>query len=59
MLAFDLETAARRELVRRALLRAAPRPQRDRPATVRLLPPLTVADSEVDDALSRLSALLS
>ncbi len=59
MLACDFEGGRAAQLVRRALLEQRLVLNATGPATVRLLPPLTVSDSEVDDALSRLSALLS
>ena len=38
--------------------RAAPRGARHRPETIRMLPPLTVSDGEVDEAVGRLGAEL-
>ncbi len=56
MVGFDLPDApavARRALLERRLVINATGPK-----TIRLLPPLTVAESEIDEALERLSALL-
>ncbi len=46
------------ELVRRALLEQHLVLNATGPATLRLLPPLTIGDDEIDDALRRLRALL-
>ena len=58
MLAFDLQDGGAPEIVRRALLEQRLVLNATGPATVRLLPPLTVSEAEVDDALGRLRALL-
>jgi acetylornithine/N-succinyldiaminopimelate aminotransferase len=57
MLAFEVEDApafARRLLLEQRLVVNA-----TGPTTIRLLPPLTVSEDEIDDALSRLQALLA
>ena len=46
-------------LVRRALLEQRLVLNATGPATVRLLPPLTIADADADEALARLRALLA
>ena len=56
MLAFDADDA--RDLARRALLDQRLVVNATGPTTIRLLPPLTVSEAEIDDALSRLRALL-
>ena len=56
MVGFDVPGApdvARRLLLERRLVVHATGPQ-----TIRMLPPLTVAETEVDDAVSRLGAAL-
>ena len=61
MLACDLDTGPHPpapELVRRALLEQRLVVNATGPATLRLLPPLTIGAAEVDDALQRLRALL-
>ena len=61
MLACDFETGphpAAPELVRRALLEQRLVLNATGPATLRLLPPLTIGAAEVDEALQRLRALL-
>jgi acetylornithine/succinyldiaminopimelate/putrescine aminotransferase len=58
MLAFDLDGGDAPGLVRRALLEQRLVCNATGPATVRLLPPLTVSDEEVDEALARLRTLL-
>jgi acetylornithine/N-succinyldiaminopimelate aminotransferase len=58
MLACDFQDGGAPELVRRALLEQRLVLNATGPATVRFLPPLTVTDAEVDDALGRLQALL-
>jgi acetylornithine/N-succinyldiaminopimelate aminotransferase len=55
MLAFDADEA--RELAGRALLEQRLVVNATGPDTIRLLPPLTVSDDEIDDALGRLRAL--
>ena len=55
MLAFDADEA--RELASRALLEQRLVVNATGPRTIRLLPPLTVTDDEIDDALGRLRAL--
>jgi len=58
MLAVDLAAGGAPELVRRALLEQRLVLNATGPATLRLLPPLTITDAEADDALARLRALL-
>jgi acetylornithine/N-succinyldiaminopimelate aminotransferase len=58
MLACDFADGGAPELVRRALLEQRLVLNATGPATLRLLPPLTVSEAEVDDALGRLRALL-
>ena len=59
MLAYDLAAGGAPELVRRALLEQRLVLNATGPATVRLLPPLTISDADADEALTRLRALLS
>jgi predicted acetylornithine/succinylornithine family transaminase len=62
MLACDLEIGAgptAPELVRRALLEQRLVLNATGPATLRLLPPLTIGEAEADDALARLRTLLA
>ncbi|MDX6683087.1 MAG: acetylornithine/N-succinyldiaminopimelate aminotransferase [Solirubrobacteraceae bacterium] len=59
MLACDLRDGGAPELVRRALLAQRLVLNATGPATIRLLPALTIADADVDEALARLRALLS
>jgi acetylornithine/N-succinyldiaminopimelate aminotransferase len=56
MLAFEVEDA--RDFARRALLEQRLVVNATGPTTIRLLPPLTVAESEIDAAIERLRALL-
>jgi len=58
MNAFDVDADAP-DLVRRALLEQRLVCNATGPSTVRLLPPLTVGEEEVDEAVRRLAALLS
>jgi acetylornithine/N-succinyldiaminopimelate aminotransferase len=58
MLALDLSAGGAPELARRALLEQRLVLNATGPATLRLLPPLTIADADVDEALTRLRALL-
>ena len=58
MLAFDLDGGGAPGLVRRALLEQRLVLNATGPATVRFLPPLTIDEVEVDEALRRLRALL-
>ena len=58
MLAFDLGGGGAPELVARALREQRLLLNATGPATVRLLPPLTIGEAEVDEALARLRALL-
>ena len=58
MLACDLTAGGAPELVRRALLEQRLVLNATGPATLRLLPPLTIGEAEADDALARLRALL-
>jgi acetylornithine/N-succinyldiaminopimelate aminotransferase len=57
MLAFRADDAP--SLVRRALLEKRLVLNATGPDTVRLLPPLTVSDDEIDDAVRRIGALLA
>jgi acetylornithine/N-succinyldiaminopimelate aminotransferase len=59
MLAFDLDGGGAPALVRRALLEQRLVLNATGPATVRLLPPLTIGEAEADEALGRLRALLA
>jgi acetylornithine/N-succinyldiaminopimelate aminotransferase len=59
MLACDLRDGGAPELVRRALLEQRLVVNATGPATVRLLPALTIAEADADEALSRLRALLT
>jgi len=56
MLAFDLPAAP--EVARRLLLEQRLVSHATGPETIRLLPPLTVSNEEIDDAVSRLRAEL-
>jgi predicted acetylornithine/succinylornithine family transaminase len=58
MLACDFVDGGAPELVRRALLEQRLVLNATGPATVRLLPPLTIADADADEALARLKRLL-
>ena len=58
MLACDFADGGAPELVRRALLEQRLVVNATGPATLRLLPPLTIGDEHVDDVLQRLRALL-
>jgi len=58
MLACDFADGGAPELVRRALLEQHLVLNATGPATLRLLPALTIGDENVDDALQRLRALL-
>jgi acetylornithine/N-succinyldiaminopimelate aminotransferase len=57
MLACELDVAAP-EVTRRALLEQRLVTNATGPSSLRLLPPLTVAEDEVDEALTRLAAVL-
>jgi acetylornithine/N-succinyldiaminopimelate aminotransferase len=57
MLACELDVSAP-ELVRRVLLEQRLVVNATGPTTMRLLPPLTVSESELDEALLRLRATL-
>jgi len=59
MLACDLTAGGAPELVRRGLFEQRLVLNATGPATFRLLPPLTISDDEVDEALTRLRALLA
>jgi len=59
MNAFDLTAGGAPELVRRALLEERLVLNATGPVTVRLLPPLVITDSELDEALGRLRRLLT
>jgi acetylornithine/succinyldiaminopimelate/putrescine aminotransferase len=56
MLAIEIDDAP--DLVRRALLEQRLVLNATGPTTARFLPPLTIGEAEVDDALARLGALL-
>jgi len=58
MVAADVDAGAP-DLARRALLEQRLVINATGPATLRLLPPLTVSEAEIDDALGRLAALLA
>lgn len=58
MIGFDLEGGGAPELARRALLEERLVVNATGPATLRLLPPLTVSAAQADDALERLLRLL-
>ncbi|MFT4035412.1 MAG: aminotransferase class III-fold pyridoxal phosphate-dependent enzyme [Patulibacter sp.] len=58
MVGFDLEGGGAPELVGRALREQRMLLNATGPQTIRLLPPLIIQDSEIDDALGRLAALL-
>ena len=58
MLAADLTAGGAPDLVRRALLEQRLVLNATGPATLRLLPPLTISDADADEALARLRALL-
>jgi acetylornithine/succinyldiaminopimelate/putrescine aminotransferase len=58
MLACELEISAP-DVVRRALLRERLIVNATGPTTVRLLPPLTIGASDVEEALKRLGAALA
>ncbi|MEH3055301.1 MAG: acetylornithine/succinylornithine family transaminase [Patulibacter minatonensis] len=59
MIGFDLEAGGAPEFVLRAISEQRMLLNATGPATIRLLPPLIIQDSEIDEALSRLAALLS
>jgi acetylornithine/N-succinyldiaminopimelate aminotransferase len=59
MLAIELPDGGAPEIVRRALLEHRLVCNATGPTTIRLLPPLTVSDEELDEALRRLAAALS
>lgn len=59
MVGFDIDGGGAPELVERAIREQRMLINATGPATIRLLPPLIIQDSEIDAALSRLSALLS
>jgi acetylornithine/succinyldiaminopimelate/putrescine aminotransferase len=58
MLAIELDVATGPEIVRRALLERRLVLNATGPTTIRLLPPLTVSDEELAEALKRLRAAL-
>jgi acetylornithine/succinyldiaminopimelate/putrescine aminotransferase len=58
MLACDFAGGGAPELVRRALLQQRLVLNATGPATVRFLPPLTIGEAEIEDALARVRALL-
>jgi acetylornithine/succinyldiaminopimelate/putrescine aminotransferase len=59
MNAFDLEGGGAPDLARRALLEQRLVVNATGPATIRLLPPLLVSETELDEAVDRLGELLS
>jgi predicted acetylornithine/succinylornithine family transaminase len=59
MLACDFEAGGAPALVRRALLEQRLVVNATGPATLRLLPPLTIGEADADEALDRLRALLA
>ena len=59
MIGFDLEDGGAPELVLRALGEERLIMNATGPGTVRLLPPLTITDAEVDEALARIARLLA
>ncbi len=59
MVGFDIEGGGAPELVTRAISEQRMLINATGPATIRLLPPLIIQDSEIDDALGRLAALLA
>ncbi len=59
MIGFDLHHGGAPELVLRALGEERLIMNATGPETVRLLPPLTITDAEVDEALARLARLLA
>jgi acetylornithine/succinyldiaminopimelate/putrescine aminotransferase len=59
MLAFDLADGGAPEIVRRALLEQRLVINATGPATLRLLPALTISEADADEALARLRALLA
>ena len=59
MIGFDLQHGGAPELVLRALGEERLIMNATGPQTVRLLPPLTISDAEVDEALTRLARLLA
>jgi acetylornithine/N-succinyldiaminopimelate aminotransferase len=58
MVAFDLADGDAPAIVRRALLEQRLVCNATGPATIRLLPPLTIGEAEADEAVARLRALL-
>jgi acetylornithine/succinyldiaminopimelate/putrescine aminotransferase len=58
MVGFDLEAGGAPDLAREALAEQKIVINATGPQTVRLLPPLTITDDEVDTALQRLAAAL-
>ena len=59
MLACDLRDGGAPELVRRALLEQRLVLNATGPATLRLLPPLTISEADADEALARIRSLLA
>jgi acetylornithine aminotransferase/acetylornithine/N-succinyldiaminopimelate aminotransferase len=59
MLAVEVPGGGAPDIVRRALLEHRLVCNATGPTTIRLLPPLTVSDEELDEALRRLAAALS
>jgi acetylornithine/succinyldiaminopimelate/putrescine aminotransferase len=58
MVGFDLRDGGAPELARRALLKQRLVVGATGPRTIRLEPPLVIAEDDVDEALSRLQSLL-
>jgi acetylornithine/succinyldiaminopimelate/putrescine aminotransferase len=59
MNAFDLAAGGAPDVARRALLEQRLVVNATGPQTVRLLPPLTVSDAELDEAVARLRTVLA
>jgi acetylornithine/succinyldiaminopimelate/putrescine aminotransferase len=59
MVAFDLAGGDAPALARRALLEQRLVVNATGPQTLRLLPPLTIGEAEIDDAVDRLSNLIT
>ena len=59
MVGFDVDGRRRARHRPPRAARAAARLQRDRPETIRFLPPLIVGEAEIDDAVDRIAPLLA
>ncbi len=59
MVGFDVDGGGAPDLVVKAIAEQRMLINATGPATIRLLPPLIIQDSEIDDALTRLAALLA